>query len=95
MNENIINLLKQALKFYADKRNYSIDGNIAHIDLDKGNHARFALEQADKIENLMNTAEDDFVKKISTAIELNTDGSKLLNLIEKYRNLNIDDDNKI
>jgi hypothetical protein len=85
---NIINILKQALKFYANENNYSDGGDVASIDLDKGNHARFALEQAKKIEDIMDNAEDEFVKNISNDIEMNVDSDKIINLIEKYKNDN-------
>ena len=89
-NYNVISLLKQALNFYADKNNYQDKNNInsiPKIELDCGNHARFTLEQVNKIENLIYNAEDEFVKNLSKNIENN---DSLLNLIENYKNLNLD-----
>lgn len=88
---NVIDNLKESLKFYADENNYHDIRNpnsLSGIELDSGNHARFALEQADKIEKMMNEAEDDYLKKISVDIAKEVDSETILNLIEKYKHDN-------
>jgi len=56
--ENVIALMKKALEFYADPKNYT--GTMAMIDLDEqGSQARFALKQAeDLIEQNLKMQED-------------------------------------
>lgn len=88
---NIVDNLKEALKFYANINNYQDIRNpnsLSGIETDSGNHARFALEQADKIEKLMNSAEDDYLKKMSDDIAKEVDSETILNLIEKYKHDN-------
>ena len=87
---NIVNLLKEALKFYANENNYIPITINAPIHIDHGNHARFALEQADKIDKIMNSAEDDFRKEISKSMSNATEYEDVLSLIEQYKNFKND-----
>lgn len=72
--QNAIELLKQALNFYADKRNYEINipqnnALFSLIEMDSGSQARFALEQAVKIQNVNQKMLDDYDKVISETID--------------------------
>lgn len=85
---NIVDNLKEALKFYANINNYQDIRNpnsLSGIETDSGNHARFALEQADKIEKLMNSAEDDFRKEISKSMSNATEYEDIISLVEQYK----------
>lgn len=59
-NQNIIELMKQALLFYAEPKSYlGITNNsvcycgvsVSPVEIDEGHQARFALETLDKINN--------------------------------------------
>lgn len=91
--ENLIELLKQALKFYADKKNYLFykDKN-APIALDEGSQARFALQKAQEILDADKKLQEDWVidENIS-AIENNPiDFSSMIKTLK-----NIEDDSNV
>lgn len=69
--QNLVELLKTALNFYANPSNYNgAMGTIAPIASDEyGSQARFALEKVSELENLSKTVEDEFVKNIVNSIE--------------------------
>ena len=72
--ENLIALLKEALKFYADKGNYSgAMGTIAPIDSDEhGSQARFALSKVQETLDADKKLQEDYNRVIGetiTAIE--------------------------
>lgn len=75
--ENQISLLKEALKFYADKKNYRdypegipLDGKqFPPIEIDKGHQARFALEQLNVVEVANKKLKDDYDKIIGDTIK--------------------------
>jgi len=56
MEENIISLLTEALKFYAEPDNY--DNN--KIINDRGHHAKFAIELTEKNRKTIATYEKEF-----------------------------------
>lgn len=73
--ENLISLLKETLKFYADPNNYVVGDNSkdekhwtenyfsrAQVNVDGGHMAKFALEQVKKFENLMSNVEAQYEK---------------------------------
>lgn len=55
-SENLIALLNETLKFYADPANHSND----QIKKDGGHMARFALEQVKKLDDATNKLEKQF-----------------------------------
>ena len=96
--QNILELLKRALEFYADTRNYEGSmGTVASIALDEyGSQARFALAKIKEIkdgEEKMQSDYDKIVNNMSDEINknpmANIDYGKL---IEEYRKLNKDID---
>ena len=99
--QNAIELLKQALYFYADEKNYEQKHNVnqqlfSMIEMDSGSQARFALEKIESFEKMSKTMEEEFVKELSESIEKNEDVNKVLGIIEDYKKiLEEDDDNKI
>ena len=54
--ENLIALLRETMKFYAEPANY-VNGQ---IEKDAGHLARFALDQVKKVEDTMNKLEQQF-----------------------------------
>jgi hypothetical protein len=74
--QNSVELLKQALAFYANKDNYVAKHNqnnvlFSFIEMDNGVQARFALEKLEQMENLYKEAEEDYTKDISDKDVLN------------------------
>ena len=89
-NQNALELLKQALMFYANSDNYKQTQSVHYelfsmIDVDNGSQARFALEQLEKIKKLNEGAEEEFVKNITTAVENNESFESLTNIINQYK----------
>ena len=62
---NIIELMKQALMFYADIENY----NSSKIILDLGSQARFAIETVDNILKQIERMDEEYNKMISSEID--------------------------
>jgi len=98
--KNVIELLKQALKFYAEKSNYDVKHPVnsvlfSQIEMDCGAQARFALEKTLELENLSKNLEDEFVKNVTNAIETGQETDKILNMIEEFKNLAQNEDNNI
>lgn len=90
--QSLVIVLKQALEFYADKKNYVINvpqNNIlfAYIEMDKGEQARFALERIEKMEKQSKELEEKFVKEVTNAIKNNEEIGDVLNIIEDYKNI--------
>lgn len=60
--DNLIQLMQEALKFYADKTNYAgYMGNPSSIDLDEhGSQARFALERVKQLTDANQKMQEDY-----------------------------------
>jgi multidrug efflux pump subunit AcrB len=91
-NQNALELLKQALMFYANSDNYKQTQPVSNnyelfsmIEMDNGSQARFALEQLEKIQTITQNAEEEFVKEVTSAIEDGVETDNVLNLIEQYK----------
>jgi len=96
MNEDIYAnqnaLLKEALKFYANKNNY-ISGmcNQTQISVDDyGSQARFALKQLDDVEIINQKIEEEYISEIIGSIS--TVDENPINLINVYKNIQDDND---
>ena len=86
--ENIIALLKEALKFYADKENYLFyDKKDAPIALDEGSQARFALGKIKEITEASDKMETEFVKGMIDAIENDDSPENVMKIIETYKKI--------
>jgi hypothetical protein len=77
--ENIIELLKQALKFYANQENYrgnrsvNVCGggtSVSLVEVDEGSQARFALEKAGQLAEQNQKIQDDYDKLMSASEQL-------------------------
>jgi len=96
--ENLIELLKQALLFYANENNYEktkfseLKGNISAIDIDEyGSQARFALNKIKEIREINDKIMKDYEAEVS-AVQNNGE-EEILNALEtlsKMNNENID-----
>ncbi len=97
---NAIEMLKQALSFYANPDNYRQTQPVANnyelfsmIEMDKGAQANFALNKLRDLENLSKNMEDEFVKNLTGAIENNEETHKLLQMIEDFKKISEIEDN--
>jgi DNA-directed RNA polymerase subunit L len=96
--KNVVELLKQALKFYAEMGNYDakhpINGTLfSPIEMDNGAQARFALNKLEELEKLSQNWEDEFMKNVTNAIENNEPVDNVLKMIEDFKNLTSEDNN--
>lgn len=87
--DNLIELLKQALLFYADKGNYGgAMGTIAPIDSDDyGSQARFALSKIDEMKTLSETMEDEYNKQLEELLKNENNGADFLKIVENYQKM--------
>jgi hypothetical protein len=76
--KNVIALMKKALEFYADQRNYDGPmGNVAPIDLDEhGSQARFVLNQAEGLIEANRKMQEDYDKLVAAYGQLQTSENK-------------------
>jgi hypothetical protein len=92
--QNLVELLKKTLEFYADSRNYDGPmGNIAPIDLDEhGFQARFALEKVKELEELNKKIMEDYDKIVGgyEQLQASQDIVDPEKLIELYKLMNND-----
>jgi hypothetical protein len=85
---NLVGVLENALKFYAEKENYLFyDKKDAPVALDEGSQARFALEKIKEMRESTEKMEDDYVKILSETIEKNNNDDGMLKLIEEIKKI--------
>jgi hypothetical protein len=76
--QNLVNLLKEALKFYADENNYmpiTLNGSLfAPVHLDHGSQAQFALKQAEDLTIQIQKMQDEYDKLIAGYDQLQASG---------------------
>ena len=83
---NQIELLKQALQFYANKENYLFfKDKDAPIALDEGSQAKFALEKIALFQDDRDEQEKEFVKNMISAIEADVNPEIIMGLISTYK----------
>ena len=87
--QNLVELLKRALAFYANKENYLFYTNKdAPIALDEGSQARFALEKIKDVTEASDKMEADYIKNLSEAIVSEEDTEKSFGkLIEEIKKI--------
>lgn len=86
---NIIELLKRTLQYYADEDNYlqrvdNVSG-LHKINLDNGEQARATLKTVNELEKAIDTYEDDYEKLINSE-NFDTD-SEMKNIIDNLKNM--------
>lgn len=60
-NDSLILLLKKALQFYSNEKNYEqLNNGKSYVELDGGEQARFVLKQVEDLDNLSKSFEDEF-----------------------------------
>ena len=84
---NILELLKKALEFYAKDDTYTqkTQENPKMVELDRGSQARFALEKLNEFLDEGKSNEKEFVNNIRKAIEANEDYDTMMGLINAYK----------
>ena len=93
--ENLILLMKEALKFYAHKGNYSGGmGSIAPIDSDEyGSQARFALKRVQETLDADRKLQEDYERVISDTINaIENNPINLGDVITTFKNIEDDSD---
>jgi hypothetical protein len=96
--QNLIELLKLALKFYANKNNYVKlgDRNLSMAEVDNGAQAQFALEQANHLDELNKKMQEDYDNAMINMINMVEDREEdidTLKLIEEYKKLGNENNN--
>jgi hypothetical protein len=96
--QNIIELLKIALEFYADRNNYEVIHPItgvlvSRIEIDGGSQAEFALKQLKNLEEYSQKMENDFVKFVETELDKNETTEDVLKTVKVFKKLS--DDNNV
>ncbi len=92
--QNIIELLKRALQFYANKENYANqwhlnDVMVSYIEIDNGTQAEFALNTLQNLENLHEKMEVDFKSSVEK-IASDNDVENMNKLMEDLKKLGYD-----
>ena len=83
---NQIELLKQALQFYANKENYLFfKDKDAPIALDEGSQARFALKLLQDNIDLNQKMSDEYIKNISEKVVKEETQEGILRLMEEIK----------
>ena len=90
---NVIELLKQALKFYANPDNYKCNkpmgGELySSVELDGGVQANFALDKAEDVLHLSENLENELVKNLSSAFERGESVDAMLKMIDDFKKMN-------
>lgn len=91
--QNLIVLLKQALEFYANEKNYYFDetnyGDKSMVVIDNGTQARFALEKIEEMnqfyEGINTEYLDDLKKKVDDIKDDDIEG--LMDTMKELKNL--------
>ena len=98
-NENLIELLRQALLFYADEKNYEVPKHDSSmcvmtaltlkplIETDKGSQARFALTKIREFTETTEKLEADYLKNMDEAIKNEESPENVLKIIEGFKNI--------
>lgn len=94
--DNLIELLKQALKFYANSENYKGNKNasvcaggwsVSLIEMDEGSQARFAIESANQLAEANWKMEKDYNNSINELLDTDVDDMDIVNLIKTFKQL--------
>lgn len=94
--DNLIELLKQALKFYANIENYKgnrsasmcCSGTSASlVEMDEGAQARYAIETANQLAEINQKMEDDYDKTINELLDTDVDDMDIRNLIKTFKQI--------
>lgn len=90
--DNLISMLKEALKFYADNNNYFTSQEVSKqpapsmIQLDGGSQAKFALEKVEALDRMNQKMQEDYDKLTNGLLDA-VDNSA--DTVEMYDKINI------
>jgi len=82
--KSLVELLRQALLFYANEGNY---GGKSLIEVDNGSQAKFALAKIKEFTEVSETLEADYMKNMNEAIEGGESPENMLKIIEGFKNI--------
>lgn len=92
--QNIVELLKQALLYYADKKHYDVNHNVngelySSIELDGGIQARFALNKLEEFNKLGEDVKEveELEDNLKELLKNEPSGSAFLKIIENYEKM--------
>lgn len=86
--QNLIELLKKTLEFYANKENWLFyKDKDASAALDEGTQARFALEKIKEFNKNQTDSIEEYVKNIENTLEGNEDVDDLYKKLIELRNI--------
>lgn len=85
--ENVISLLRGGLEIYADESKYETGvGKTSFVDADKGENARFTLNQVDKILKSIESLDNEFDNLIKRGEDQDIDPQTLLKELTRLAN---------
>lgn len=88
---NNIELIKQALLFYANEDNYNGARDIVGlVEKDRGHQARFALKQIEELDDINEKIKSDYNDIINDAKE-EENPENILNIINKIKDIESED----
>lgn len=87
-DQNLIELLKQALLFYSNDSNYYTPSEgKSLIIMDNGSQARFALKKVEEFSNLIDGVKDDYDNYITNAIQSEESPENVLKIIKDLKDV--------
>jgi len=88
--QNLVEILKNALKFYANEENYgSPNGGFTRIAMDNGSQAKFALGKIKEVTEGTEKMEAEYVKHLTEAVDSDEDVRETFEkMIKEFKNLN-------
>ncbi len=87
-DQNLIELLKQALYFYANEDNYNgTENNISLVAIDRGHQARFALQKVRELTDALDKIGKDYDKYVNGIVENEGSAENILKIIEDMKNV--------
>jgi len=91
-HKSLIELLRQALLFYADVDNYVVkpksnSKSISMVGFDEGSQARFALTKITEFTEVGEKLEADYMRNMNEAIKNSDSPENVLKIIEGFKNI--------
>jgi DNA-directed RNA polymerase subunit L len=92
--QNLVELLRQALLYYADKKHYDVSHNVngelySSIELDSGIQARFALSRLEEFNKLIDEVKEveELEDNLKELLKNEPNGSAFIKIIENYQKM--------
>jgi hypothetical protein len=98
--KNLVELLKQALEFYAERDNYDCkhDMNnvlVSNLDIDGGVQAQFALGKIKEFEEFEKKLLEEYEKLVESTTETDMTPEYFLDLMKRMRKMSDDNDKNV